>query len=210
MSLDYSHYRCTPKMACFNCRKCFKHQTYASQRTTCPDCGGELHNMGTHFRPPRRDAVDHWKAIEMLYEAGVRFEVFDSHYHGWTESYKKQASKQDDILPFELHQILYENNVREYGQENWKPFDDQWPGPRPTHPRDVPAFLKWWKQQEAMRRSIVLKVCYKLGIDPPKGLRGELLLQNLDNPLHPKSPKQKAAAPLKKRKRNKRRDFDNT
>jgi hypothetical protein len=161
--------------------------------------------MGTHFRPPRQNDIDHWKAIEMLYEAGVRFDVFDPHLHYWTQEYKKRMPD-EEMSPFELRQVLFENALR----ERYQPWSNQWPGPRPTHPREVPAFLAWWGQQELKRLSIVLEVCEKLDIEPPKGLKGKLLLEKIENKSHPKKrKKRKIPAPQKKRKRGRSRKSDN-
>lgn len=199
MSMDYSHYRCTPKMACFTCRKSFKHRYYASKNTVCPECGGKLHNMGTHFRPPKQSDVDHWQAVEMLYAAGVRFGVYDSHVNYWIEEYKQRGA---EMSRFELGQVLMDLSIR------WQYSDRSSPGRRPSHPRDVPAFLEWWEEQELVRQRILLEVCEKLGVPPPPGLKGKLLLQKFANKPHPRKQDKPLTVPKKKRKRNKLRRFD--
>ena len=199
--MDYEHQRIyAPKMACFNCRKCFKSHHETLKLTTCPECEGELHWMGTHFQPPKQNDIDHWKAIEMLYEAGVRFSWYDSRGDGWTRQYKQRG---DNMSPFELRQVWYENEravrTHHYGL----------PGQRPTHPREVPAYLEWLEQQKSERQAILLELCERLGENPPPGLKGEVLLQKFDDQHHPQKRRRKPLAVTpKKRKRNKLRRFD--
>jgi hypothetical protein len=57
--------------------------------------------------------------------------------------------------------------------------ETQWPGPRPKHPRDVPAFLKWWHERNLDRIAVAIEACERLGYEPPEGLRGELLLAEM-------------------------------
>lgn len=70
-------------------------------------------------------------------------------------------------------------DIDEEMPDRWKPHEHQWKGPRPTHPRDVPAFLGWWRKQNLDRIAIVVDICDKLGYEVPKGARGELLLEKL-------------------------------
>jgi hypothetical protein len=196
--MDYSHWRGKPKRACFNCRKCFKDRTYhqlAVQTKTCPHCGGELHNMGTHFKAPRRSDDKAWEAIEMLYEAGVRYTVFDWHYHAYPEFYKRKRKTGETVEEHILRGVLGDIGIAlpraeeatadsiqppKAKKKPWRdPHKTQWRGPRPTHPREVPAFLKWWKEQNLDRIAIAVEACEKLGYQPPDGFVGELYLEKM-------------------------------
>jgi len=74
-----SHY------ACFDCRKAFKRTSVeewpAHLRPTegaevpapCPQCGKPMADLGLDFKPPRRDAVEHWEVVEFLFRHGVGY-----------------------------------------------------------------------------------------------------------------------------------------
>jgi predicted nucleic acid-binding Zn ribbon protein len=72
---DYlSHY------ACFACCKSFKQDAMSSShRHICPECLGDLHDMGRNFRPPRKAAKASWEVARRLYGAGFRFFGSGSH-----------------------------------------------------------------------------------------------------------------------------------
>jgi hypothetical protein len=204
MPLDYSHWRGKPKRACFDCHKCFKDRTYHHRyeiTTICPNCGGKLHKMGTLFKAPRHNDTKAWEAIKMLYDAGVRYDVFDMHQHYWPERYIKYG---DDFETFVIGEVIartaYLQSMmtnpgtigimpphpqdeptvppRAMRTERFRP-ETQWSGPRPTHPREVPAFLKWWHERNLDRIAVLVEACEKLGYEPPEGLRGELLLEEM-------------------------------
>lgn len=54
------------KFVCWACRKVLK------GHATCPDCHGPMVDMGTRWRPPRRQAVKRWAEQQRLYEGGYR------------------------------------------------------------------------------------------------------------------------------------------
>jgi hypothetical protein len=168
---------------------------------TCPHCGEELHVMGTHFKAPKRSDHKAWEAIEKLYAAGVRYDVFDWHRHYWTEKYKEFGMSFEKFLLGQimgefgyLKQVLSEIGIKlpksETGdldersrtavpKSHFRPHENQWRGPRPSHPREVPAFLKWWREQNLDRIAMAVEICERLGYEPPEGLRGELLLEEI-------------------------------
>jgi hypothetical protein len=66
--------------ACFACRKSFKQDPLnESLAHACPECSGELRDMGRNFRPPRKSAKNAWEVARRLYEAGFRFFGSGSH-----------------------------------------------------------------------------------------------------------------------------------
>ena len=59
--------------ACFACRKSFKVAPRTDFQSTCPNCGGVIHEMGRSFKaPPAKDA-EQWTKVQLLYNAGFRF-----------------------------------------------------------------------------------------------------------------------------------------
>jgi len=95
---DYlSHY------ACFTCKKSFKQDPLnASLPHICPECSGELRDMGRNFRPPKKAAKNAWEVVRRLHEAGFRF--FGSGSHS------------DPDLPASLREVdqFIANNLNHY------------------------------------------------------------------------------------------------
>ena len=59
--------------ACFDCHKSFKVAPRLDCTAICPNCGGQLHEMGRSFKaPPAKDA-EQWAKVQALYNAGFRF-----------------------------------------------------------------------------------------------------------------------------------------
>src|ERR1700722_12242144 len=56
---------------CFMCRKMFRKPGVVRPR--CPQCRGEMTDMGPYFEPPRRSDLKMWKAMRDLAEAVYRF-----------------------------------------------------------------------------------------------------------------------------------------
>lgn len=69
MSRD--HYQSMRHWICFDCRRSIK--TYNVREQACPECAGAMYNMGYWFRPPRREAVNQWRKIALLVQAGLLF-----------------------------------------------------------------------------------------------------------------------------------------
>lgn len=66
--------------SCFSCRKSFKQDPLDESRPhSCPDCSGNLHDMGRNFRPPKKSAENAWDVARRLYDAGFRFFGSGSH-----------------------------------------------------------------------------------------------------------------------------------
>ena len=58
--------------ACFSCRVSFKLDADRSSKK-CPNCKGELYNMGRAFKAPKRNNIEQWKKVEKLRLAGYGF-----------------------------------------------------------------------------------------------------------------------------------------
>ena len=41
---------------------------------TCPDCGGEAHNFGRHFKSPKKSGLKQWEKVAFLFDHGFRFQ----------------------------------------------------------------------------------------------------------------------------------------
>jgi DNA-directed RNA polymerase subunit RPC12/RpoP len=71
--------------ACFDCRKMFNQAPWVRRidrskarseiTVPCPQCGQPMRNMGKEFKPPRRNNVQQWRKIKLLYHRGYRWET---------------------------------------------------------------------------------------------------------------------------------------
>ena len=59
--------------ACFDCRKSFKVAPRPDVAAICPNCGGQLHEMGRSFKAPPAKDKEQWAKVHALYSAGFRF-----------------------------------------------------------------------------------------------------------------------------------------
>lgn len=66
--------------ACFACRKGYKVVPRDDGRPTCPNCGGEMHEMGRAFRAPKRKDAEQWVKVQALYAHGFRFSRYGGEY----------------------------------------------------------------------------------------------------------------------------------
>ena len=76
----YAHFAYKPRYTCFHCRKAFKRSFQAEVDPTgephaprCPECGGEVHDLGLGFSPPRRADLRQWRRLAALAAANVHF-----------------------------------------------------------------------------------------------------------------------------------------
>ena len=65
--------------ACLNCRVSFMRHFDELPKDyprygTCQICGGVTHNLGRHFKPPKKSNVSKWKVIRYLVENGFYFQ----------------------------------------------------------------------------------------------------------------------------------------
>ncbi len=69
-----------PHLACFRCRKSFKRRLSqdvqpggTEKPARCPDCGGDVADMGLDFKPPPRDRVREWALLEQMFSLDITF-----------------------------------------------------------------------------------------------------------------------------------------
>ncbi|MFO0758516.1 MAG: hypothetical protein U0359_18635 [Byssovorax sp.] len=69
-----------PHLACFRCRKSFKRRLLkdidpggSMKPARCPDCGGDVADMGLDFKPPPRHRTEEWSLLESLFTIGLTF-----------------------------------------------------------------------------------------------------------------------------------------
>ncbi len=64
--------------ACLHCRKSFKREFNPTSEgpkvLQCPECGGSAHNLGRHFKAPKKDDLKQWQKVTFLVEHGFRFQ----------------------------------------------------------------------------------------------------------------------------------------
>jgi hypothetical protein len=63
--------------ACFDCRKSFAKDVSEMPRK-CPECAKLMTDMGAFFEPPRKLNVKRWAVMEVLADAGYKFNTKDS------------------------------------------------------------------------------------------------------------------------------------
>ncbi len=83
-------------------------EKYGGERIQiCPDCGGEMADLGLDAKAPPRSKVAAWKALESLYSVGVSFHTCGCHGPGY-------IPKDKGALRVQLAEILlqYESNLR--------------------------------------------------------------------------------------------------
>lgn len=75
----YAHHWYKTRYACFRCRKAFKRRDPRDLDPgagiawpRCLECGGEVHDMGVGFHPPRREQVKQWRRLEELAASGAK------------------------------------------------------------------------------------------------------------------------------------------
>jgi len=64
---------------CFPCKSTFKYDGGWSSPENitgpiCPNCGEKMNNLGRDFKAPRKDNINQWKKIKLLFSRGVRFD----------------------------------------------------------------------------------------------------------------------------------------
>lgn len=64
--------------ACFDCRKSFKVAPREDLSAVCPNCGGNIQEMGRSFKAPPAKDLEQWKKIKVLFAAGFRFSSYRS------------------------------------------------------------------------------------------------------------------------------------
>ena len=82
----YAFHTYKEPFACFDCRKSFKQTSRwelpEDQRpekgqpriVLCPQCAKPMADMGLDFKAPKKSDEEQWKKVELLYNAGFRFD----------------------------------------------------------------------------------------------------------------------------------------
>jgi len=65
--------------ACFICRKSYKLAQRDGGTPVCPECSGQLNEMGRSFKVPPNKNIEQWEKVEALYKHGFRFYSFRSY-----------------------------------------------------------------------------------------------------------------------------------
>lgn len=56
---------------------------YQQKICKCPDCGGEMANMGMDFKAPKIQDIKEWKIIEGMYQIGAIYQTCGCHGFGY-------------------------------------------------------------------------------------------------------------------------------
>ena len=96
MSTSYSM-----SFVCFECCKAFKREYQIGsgiRELPCPQCGSTAHNLGRHFKPPKRRDAKQWDKVNFLFEHGFRFQKIRIGGHHDTVPYPKTLEEARDFV----------------------------------------------------------------------------------------------------------------
>ena len=84
--------------ACFSCCKSFKREFVLSEgvpsELVCPNCGGISHNLGRHFKPPKKSDRNQWDKVKFLFDHGFHFQkIYDLDNGGESVPYPDTLSE---------------------------------------------------------------------------------------------------------------------
>jgi hypothetical protein len=83
--------------ACFECRKSFAKETSESPRK-CPECTGEMIDMGAFFEPPRKLNKKRWEVMRVLADYGYRFNTKDAKIYIQTRILQAKNPRAADVI----------------------------------------------------------------------------------------------------------------
>ena len=63
---------------------------YIKRIELCPQCRGEMANLGLDFKAPKKEKVKEWQIIKGLYKTGVCFNSCGCHYIGFVPKKKTE------------------------------------------------------------------------------------------------------------------------
>ena len=81
-------YKYLMQHACFSCRKAFKQyidflpEVPPRPAPVCPQCEGQMREMGRAFKAPKQDDVKQWRKVESLVSNDITFHSYGSHGYG--------------------------------------------------------------------------------------------------------------------------------
>lgn len=156
--------------ACFDCRK-----VYNREHRKCPSCDNELHRMGKYFKAPTRKNDKEWEAIQILYQAGIRYN------HGAVDLdfdlLAKYKNNPKQIPPYELitllrtaswyYQALCQNHIV---------------GERPKHPRTAREYLTTIETRKKELFWLVQTLVNRLGRSHPEAKKALARIHKDENP----------------------------
>lgn len=96
--------------ACFECCKAFKREYELGsgiQALPCPQCGSLAHNLGRHFKPPKKSDTEQWNKVKFLFEHGFRFQkIRTGSSHHETVPYPKTLNEaREFVIKYKDHAI---------------------------------------------------------------------------------------------------------
>jgi hypothetical protein len=68
------------------CRLADLEQEYRNASHTCPECSGEMIDMGLDFKPPKQTDAKAWKTLQGMYRVGHAFHTCGCDGPGWIPS----------------------------------------------------------------------------------------------------------------------------
>ena len=84
--------------ACFDCRKSFAKEPSPQAPRKCPECAGEMIDMGAFFEPPRKLNKKRWAVMKILADHGYRFNTKDSRIYIQNRILQVKNPRQADVI----------------------------------------------------------------------------------------------------------------
>jgi DNA replicative helicase MCM subunit Mcm2 (Cdc46/Mcm family) len=89
--------------ACLECQKSFKREFDLSKEfpltLKCPNCGGISHNLGRHFKAPKKTDAKQWAKVKFLIEHGFFFQkIYDKNNNGLNIPYPKTLEEAEEFV----------------------------------------------------------------------------------------------------------------
>ncbi len=141
------------KWACLACRV-----TYNRDHRQCPRCGEPLYFAGRFFKPPRRNAIRQWQAIEILLRGGVTFDAHQTHLV--TPAIDRFIESPDDMTQADLKSALREV---EWALKYFEPPVAIHDHAAPTTPRAAEDYLAWVDAERQRYQDIRQQLMERLG-----------------------------------------------
>lgn len=143
------------KYVCFDCRS-----TYNRDHRQCPTCQGDVQHIGKFFKAPKRNNAKAWEAVQILFDAGLRYNSSSGKYRGTIfEDYHKHKAQ---YTKYELLRVI------ERATWHYMCYVNKWiGGERPRHPREAREFLQQIENRKAHMLVITHEIANRLGRDHP-------------------------------------------
>lgn len=85
---------------------------YKNKKYICPDCGGEMNNIGLDFKAPKKHKVKEWEIVKSMYQLGNTFHSCGCEGPGYIPK-----NKIDYLLYLDTIKIGYEEKLNQRSKD---------------------------------------------------------------------------------------------